>query len=494
MRSRAANHRRHAVSPDGTRLGPPKAMHSPGGGLQRPASAPNTPKARSGLSQSPSPSLPSDIDSGFFRGRAAAGQSPTGDARARGRSHTRGSSSSSSGDSCVPAGRGGGRMQRDDSGRLRCGLPPWVRTISDSMLVVRGGGRVPGVATMPTASLPAVLAPRPERNGGDSRPPPGRGLRASQARLIIPRTISEYFECCRYARSHTGGLLLDTVEPSGTFVEAAKEMPQRAFSEPPRRPMPAPGHADQPPPRIPVAKLQQGARLEGRISRVAGLGAFVDVGATALGLLRWRNCKEVPRRFLRKGEILSNLVVLSVDAERSRFALSLKRVGGFNVEEEPYAEVLERIAGWASVTLPAPLLEAAVEMTEPMEAAAVARAAASRRGSVVFGGRWPRGSRGRAGGKAGRFGGRRSGGLEPPDSGVQPCRTCSSSASTASSNKSPNGKSGRVRLIANGRRAKGVVPNGANGRAPRRWVPRSINEAARLKAADATSSAAHDTP
>eukprot|EP00927_Polykrikos_kofoidii_P065691 TRINITY_DN61424_c0_g1_i1.p1 TRINITY_DN61424_c0_g1~~TRINITY_DN61424_c0_g1_i1.p1 ORF type:complete len:458 (+),score=59.92 TRINITY_DN61424_c0_g1_i1:176-1549(+) len=298
-------------------------------------------------------------------------------------SSSSGSISSDSSGSCLGGGfdsrfRGRGprvpaKFRGDGGGRGPGGLPPWVRTVSDSILVVRGGGRVPGCAVLRSPTLPAVLAP-PSPRGGEKTAT--SHLSRSQARLIIPRTISEYFECCRFARSHTAGLLPihenSKTEDSVNFRELV-----RAFSEgllggrvfPPN-----PGdnrqsgdqdnsRSNQPPRRIPVSELSVGALMEGKIVRISALGLLVDVGATALGLLKRKDCQNVPRRLLRRGEVLSNLQVLSVDGEKGRFTLRVKSVDGSTLEELVYIDVLELIAGWASVDLPPAMLEYATEMS-----------------------------------------------------------------------------------------------------------------------------------
>ncbi|CAK0856854.1 unnamed protein product [Prorocentrum cordatum] len=143
------------------------------------------------------------------------------------------------------------------------------------------------------------------------------GLRRSQAQLIIPRTISEYFECCRYSRCHSEGLLLAASQPTGELVHARRLVP-RALSEgllagrlimmaSSMRRGGAEGDADcvsrgsaepaAPPPRFPAEDLEQDMLLEGRIVRIANIGLYIDVGATLLGLLR---CLLLPRRRLQR--------------------------------------------------------------------------------------------------------------------------------------------------------------------------------------------------
>merc|ERR1719469_571096 len=55
----------------------------------------------------------------------------------------------------------------------------------------------------------------------------------SQARLIIPRSPSEYKACCRFARSHSEGLLLSST-PQRQLTDALKgsrRLEPKAFSE-----------------------------------------------------------------------------------------------------------------------------------------------------------------------------------------------------------------------------------------------------------------------
>lgn len=221
------------------------------------------------------------------------------------------------------------------------------------------------------ASLPANLAEHSEARPsapGRQALEPSRSLRLSQARLIIPRTISEYLDSCRFARTHSEGLLLAATVPDGVLANCRMELVPRALSEGllggrlytiaperrgPRQPQ-GPEEPPPPPPRIPAEDLKEGMVLEGRIVRIAGIGLFVDVGATHPGLLRRRDCRGVPRQLLQQGEVISNLVVLRTDGKKKRFSLALRGIGvdGQNLEEEAYDEILRRIANWAGVVLP----------------------------------------------------------------------------------------------------------------------------------------------
>eukprot|EP00928_Gymnodinium_smaydae_P036218 TRINITY_DN2533_c0_g1_i2.p1 TRINITY_DN2533_c0_g1~~TRINITY_DN2533_c0_g1_i2.p1 ORF type:complete len:477 (+),score=74.15 TRINITY_DN2533_c0_g1_i2:67-1431(+) len=253
--------------------------------------------------------------------------------------------------------RGSPRPQR----RPR-GLPPWVKTISDSILIVRGGGRVPAQPVLRTLSLPAVLCPNEPDYEGHERQGAGRRLTKSQAALIIPRTVSEYLECCRFSRPHSGGLLLDREAPTGAF--AGRHVVPLAFSQGllagrlfaalpsnQERRQDSPREERPPPPR-PVAKLCVGEKLEGKIVKKTRSGLVLDVGATKCGLLRHERCEGVPSRLLRRGQALSNLVVLHVDAEKERFSLGVLGVDGSSIEHTWYPTVFQHIADWASVQLP----------------------------------------------------------------------------------------------------------------------------------------------
>lgn len=202
--------------------------------------------------------------------------------------------------------------------------------------------------------------PRPPRPDEGSRRP---RLSRSQARLIIPRSISEYLECCRGARAHSEGLLLAFTEPEGA-LEGCRNIVPTALSEgllggrivPPRRRAPSEGEGEerQPPPRIPAEKVEPGMRMEGRIVRNCRIGVFIDVGATRCGLLPFKACRYIPRWMLQKGESLSNLVVTHVNKKKRQFTMAIQGVGadGEEVEEVKYSEILHRIADWAGVEVP----------------------------------------------------------------------------------------------------------------------------------------------
>lgn len=195
----------------------------------------------------------------------------------------------------------------------------------------------------------------------------GRRLTLSQARLIIPRSISEYLECCRGARSQSEGLLFAASIPEGALYRCRDIVP-RALSEgllggrlfsgrPPPDGRSSPSAAREgPPPRIPVEDMRKGTCVEGKIVRIARIGFFLDVGATRCALLQRHTCQNVPKVLLRKGEVLSNLVVLHVNREKKQLTVRLKGVGegGDEIEEEDYDAILHRITHWAGIPLPTP--------------------------------------------------------------------------------------------------------------------------------------------
>lgn len=214
-------------------------------------------------------------------------------------------------------------------------------------------------------SLPTRLDEWAERRPAPPREEPQRRrprLTRSQAQLIIPRSLSEYLECCRGARSHSEGLLLAFTEPEGA-LENCRSIVPRALSEGllggrlargRRREAPEEDAPPKPPPRVPAEKLEVGARLEGRIVRTCKLGVFIDVGATRCGLLPRKSCRHLPRWMVQKGESLSSLIVLHVDRKKRQFTMTLQGVGedGDEIEEVAYAEILHRIASWAGVEVP----------------------------------------------------------------------------------------------------------------------------------------------
>jgi len=121
---------------------------------------------------------------------------------------------------------------------------------------------------------------------------------------------------------------------------------------------------------------------------------MVEVGVSVPGQLRRRDCRGARKRMLRCGEILSNLVVQSVDKKNSQFWLTLRGVDGANVKEEAYADVLFHIADWAGVTVP----------SDRMPEVAASKAASS--GKDGKAGRGKAAASGKGGGKASQTGGK----------------------------------------------------------------------------------------
>lgn len=256
---------------------------------------------------------------------------------------------------------------------MKFGISP-----SDGVLDLAHAGfsRVPFAAYLRFQSLPANLdnwfGPGGRGQGYESstsscrQSPRGRPrLTLSQARLIIPRTKSEYMDCCRFARSHTEGLLFATTPQCEVTGELAgcRDIAPRALSEgllggrlcaaQPRDQRQRESEPKEVPP-TPVEELEVGTLLEGRIVRIARIGFFIDVHATRLGLLTRRQCRLAPKQMLKKGEVFSNLVVLNVNRKKRQFTLGLRGIGqgGDEIEEEAYDAILRRIAAWAGVELP----------------------------------------------------------------------------------------------------------------------------------------------
>eukprot|EP00929_Paragymnodinium_shiwhaense_P119934 TRINITY_DN91840_c0_g1_i1.p1 TRINITY_DN91840_c0_g1~~TRINITY_DN91840_c0_g1_i1.p1 ORF type:complete len:437 (+),score=85.56 TRINITY_DN91840_c0_g1_i1:103-1311(+) len=218
-------------------------------------------------------------------------------------------------------------------------------------------------------SLPAVLRvpPMPRRRSEDNPPP--RRLRLSQAQLIIPRTPSEYLEV-RLSRSQSEGLLMSRPKRDFDMVDV-QLLAAKAYSEgllagrqAVRRSSDVQGEDEpqKPPRRRRLEELREGHVLEGMIVRVTPSGLIIDVGATKTGLLRHRDCAGIQRRFLKKGEVISNLVVQSVDAEQKKLFLQLRLVDGPKVEDLAYAPILRHIASWAKVDLPKDMVEHAEDL------------------------------------------------------------------------------------------------------------------------------------
>ncbi len=88
-----------------------------------------------------------------------------------------------------------------------------------------------------------------------------------------------------------------------------------------------------------LSELKEGDVAEGRVISLAPFGAFVDVGGADglvhLSELTWKRI-EHPNEILKVGQVVK-VQVLSVDKERKRIALSMKRL-----EDDPWSRVLQQ--------------------------------------------------------------------------------------------------------------------------------------------------------
>lgn len=287
------------------------------------------------------------------------------------------------------------------------------RSLSDGILL---HGRQEGALAKRCLSVPTMGSPPTPSLARQQLPT--RRLSRSQAQLIIPRSVSEYLNCCRYSRSHSDGLLLASTEPIGALAGCRDTAPRalsegllggRLFPTPAVAPsspggsssgscsaLPA-GPSLKPQRRVPLAELQRGAVLEGRIVHLSGIGVFVDVGAVRHGLVPWHRCRGIPRRLLQPPEVIANLEIVNVNSRRRQLSLRIGGIGAndANLEEVDYAKILQRIAGWAGVVLPlgssAAATVAAASPCSRRTHAGVARGRRKRRGqatSEADGPRW----------------------------------------------------------------------------------------------------------
>jgi len=265
---------------------------------------------------------------------------------------------------------------------MKMGLSPSEGVIDRALANFR---RVQNAPFLRLRSLPTNLDAL--QSSGSStpsrqRPPPGRPrLTLSQARLIIPRSESEYVECCRFTRSHSEGLLFAStpaVHVTGA-MKGCRDIVPRALSEgllggrlraarPRSRPK-----ADSEPKEVPlkpVEELKVGDVVEGRIVRIARIGFFIDVHATRPGLLTRRQCRIAPKGLLKKGEIFSNLVVLSVNTKKRQFTLGLYGIGRDDnaIEEVRYDLIFRRVAAWAGCEIPRKKLQQVLEDSRKIQA------------------------------------------------------------------------------------------------------------------------------
>jgi len=202
----------------------------------------------------------------------------------------------------------------------------------------------------------------------------------SQARLIIPRSPSEYKACCRFARSHSEGLLLSST-PQRQLTDALKgsrRLEPKAFSETlmggkmipflldARRQWQSQADAPKVAPPTPVDQLKVETLLEGKIVRITNAGFLIDVHAAALGFLARRHVRLVPKTLLKKGSPLSNLKVINVNCAKQQFSLSVETIGqgSDEIQEVAYDAILRRIAAWAGVEVPKEMAEEAKRRTQ----------------------------------------------------------------------------------------------------------------------------------
>lgn len=88
-----------------------------------------------------------------------------------------------------------------------------------------------------------------------------------------------------------------------------------------------------------LAELHEGMQLKGRVISLADFGAFIDLGGADglvhLSELSWKRISH-PRELLKVGQEVE-VEVLSIDRERKRIALSLKRT-----EQDPWGAIEQR--------------------------------------------------------------------------------------------------------------------------------------------------------
>jgi uncharacterized protein len=86
-----------------------------------------------------------------------------------------------------------------------------------------------------------------------------------------------------------------------------------------------------------ISDLKEGMRLEGVVTNVANFGAFVDIGVHQDGLVHISHLADVfvkdPHDVVKTGERVS-VKVLEIDIQRKRIALSMKKEGGEEKQQE----------------------------------------------------------------------------------------------------------------------------------------------------------------
>eukprot|EP00931_Biecheleriopsis_adriatica_P029213 TRINITY_DN17376_c0_g1_i1.p1 TRINITY_DN17376_c0_g1~~TRINITY_DN17376_c0_g1_i1.p1 ORF type:complete len:476 (+),score=77.96 TRINITY_DN17376_c0_g1_i1:51-1478(+) len=271
-----------------------------------------------------------------------------------------------------------------------------IKSLSDGVIpyVARREFRQRWQSEQPSkaASLPAVIHQNEDEDEHEEegRRHSSHRLRLSQAQLIIPESVSQYLELCRFSRSHSEGLIFarhreeegcrelvrrrlqsDSVLLRRRYWQIMQEASDGAA------PLTGPGGVKARPERkLELEQLLAGSLHEGQIVKLRKHGVLVDIGAVVHGFLRWKILRGVPRTLIKTGEAFSNLEVQHIDLRRRRFELVLVPIGhdGEELKEVGYQEILERIAAWASVVLP---------------------------GSMSRSSKTSRGSKGKSGGKAG---------------------------------------------------------------------------------------------
>lgn len=218
-------------------------------------------------------------------------------------------------------------------------------------------------------SLPARLCDFEDELQRRSAARPTLQRPPSWARFGIPRSATGYFELYRFARTHSEGLLFARSTPEGVFADCRQ--PPRALSEGllggrifHTGPRPEGEEAPAKVPPKPLAELVEGEALDGKVIRTASAGLVLDVGATRPGFLPRRCLRNVPRRLLQKGSVLSGLEVQSVDLKKRRLTLRFRSAADDRrVEEDSYAALMSHVSDWADVSVwrPPPTLPAAEE-------------------------------------------------------------------------------------------------------------------------------------
>ena len=115
---------------------------------------------------------------------------------------------------------------------------------------------------------------------------------------------------------------LEAGEPTVRDILAALAKPGRD----PREDVPLPLTRQQ---VVKLSELQPGSIVQGTVHNVTDFGVFVDIGIKVKGLVHRSELSRKPFRHpldvVSVGDILE-VLILSVDEERSRIALSLKQV------------------------------------------------------------------------------------------------------------------------------------------------------------------------